>query len=564
MLTLNRSLKACLAIGLVQGLLLWLASSLSEPGIKFALATAALVGGINLLLLGENIRLRGTAWLVLGLTAVMTATSAWVYWEGDEVWRSSSWLTGSWTFFAVVITYICTVFILSWPTREGRFPRYEDLFRHAWDTVFIVLLGLLLNAVFWALLLLWGSLFKMLGVVALNQLFTTDGFMYVSSAMVFALGVHMGREKDRVIGLLRGILLTLCRFLLPLSSLIAIVFTLALPFSGLEPIWDTGYSTPIMLWLVAANLFLLNGVFQDGSQGSGYPKWLLRMVDVCLLCLPVLVVLAGYSSWLCIEQYGLTPTRILAMLLVLVVFAHSVAAVWAALVPQASWLGSLRISNPLIALFCVVLLLAIHTPWFSPLQFSAKNQVQRVLSGKASVETFDADTLRYRLGPQGKQAYDALLAQVEQGQVLAEPARQILLKRLKDADTGQGARGPNDRLLEWMGPPVEGSEQFDDPKIGGQPCWPPGCVLWSVDLDQDGQNEVLQLPKQKWFDPLYFFKRDAQGKWQRTGAYDGGENPLELIERIREGKVKVVKPRYQSLLIEDVELSPKLDKVPQP
>ena len=58
MLTLNRSVKACLAIGLVQGLLLWLASSLSEPGIKFALATAALVGGIHLLLLGENIRLR--------------------------------------------------------------------------------------------------------------------------------------------------------------------------------------------------------------------------------------------------------------------------------------------------------------------------------------------------------------------------------------------------------------------------------------------------------------------------------------------------------------------------
>lgn len=44
----------------------------------------------------------------------------------------------------------------------------------------------------------------MLGIVALNKLFSTDGFMYVSSAMVFALGVHMGREKDRVIRLLRG------------------------------------------------------------------------------------------------------------------------------------------------------------------------------------------------------------------------------------------------------------------------------------------------------------------------------------------------------------------------
>lgn len=563
-MVITRSIKACLAIGLVQGVLLWLARSITENGIKFALVTAVLVGGINLLLLGDNVRQRGTGWLVLGLTAVMSAISAWVFWEGGEQWRSSSWLTGSWTCFAVVITYICTAFILSWPTREGRYPRYEDLFRHAWDTVFIVLLGLLLNGVFWALILLWGSLFKMLGIVALNKVFSTDGFIYISTAMVFALGLKMGRDNDRVIGLLRGILLTLCRFLLPLGALIALVFTFALPFTGLEPIWDTGYSTPIMVCLVAVNLFLLNGVVQDGEHEIGYPTWLLRMIDLCLLCLPVLVVLAGYSTWLRIEQYGLTPSRLLAMLLVAVMLVHSLAAAWAVVLPQRQWLWRLRVSNPVIALLSVLLLLAIHTPWFSPLQFSAQNQVNRVLSGKSSVETFDADTLRYRLGPPGKQAFEALRAQVEQGQVLSASARDVLLKRLKDADMGNGVRAPNDRVLEWIGPEVEGSEQFGEPGIGGQPCWAPGCVLWAVDLNQDGQMEVLQLPKQKWSDPLYFFTRDAQGRWKRAGTYEGGDSPLEMIEQIREGQVKVVKPRYQALQIGSTELNPKLDREPQP
>ena len=563
-MVITRSIKACLAIGLVQGVLLWLARSITENGIKFALVTAVLVGGINLLLLGDNVRQRGTGWLVLGLTAVMSAISAWVFWEGGEQWRSSSWLAGSWTCFAVVITYICTAFILSWPTREGRYPRYEDLFRHAWDTVFIVLLGLLLNGVFWALILLWGSLFKMLGIVALNKVFSTDGFIYISTAMVFALGLKMGRDNDRVIGLLRGILLTLCRFLLPLGALIALVFTFALPFTGLEPIWDTGYSTPIMVCLVAVNLFLLNGVVQDGEHEIGYPTWLLRMIDLCLLCLPVLVVLAGYSTWLRIEQYGLTPSRLLAMLLVAVMLVHSLAAAWAVVLPQRQWLWRLRVSNPVIALLSVLLLLAIHTPWFSPLQFSAQNQVNRVLSGKSSVETFDADTLRYRLGPPGKQAFEALRAQVEQGQVLSASARDVLLKRLKDADMGNGVRAPNDRVLEWIGPEVEGSEQFGEPGIGGQPCWAPGCVLWAVDLNQDGQMEVLQLPKQKWSDPLYFFTRDAQGRWKRAGTYEGGDSPLEMIEQIREGQVKVVKPRYQALQIGSTELNPKLDREPQP
>lgn len=563
-MVITRSIKTCLAIGLVQGVLLWLARSITENGLKFALVTAVLVGGINVLLLGDNVRQRGTGWLVLGLTGVMSAISAWVFWEGGEQWRSSSWLTGSWTCFGVVIAYICTAFILSWPTREGRFPRYEDLFRHAWDTVFIVLLGLLLNAVFWALILLWGGLFKMLGIVALNTLFSTDGFIYISSAMVFALGLKMGRDNDRVIGLLRGILLTLCRFLLPLGVLIALVFTFALPFTGLGPIWDTGYSTPIMVCLVAVILFLLNGVVQDGEHEIGYPKWLLRMVDLCLLCLPVLVVLAGYSTWLRIEQYGLTPTRLLAMLLVVVMVLHCLAAAWAVVLPQHQWLARLRVSNPLIALLSVLLLLAIHTPWFSPLQFSAQNQVNRVLSGKASVDTFDADTLRYRLGPPGKQAFEALLAQVEQGQVLSAPQRDVLLKRLKEADMGDSVRGPNERMLEWIGPKVEGSEQFADRGIGGQACWAPGCALWAVDLNNDGQMEVLQLPKQKWSGPVYFFTRDAQGQWKRAGTYEESDNSPELIEAIRQGKVKVVKPRYQSLQIGTTELSPKLDLEPQP
>ena len=559
-MVITRSIKVCLAIGLVQGLLLWLASVTVQSGVKFALVTAVLVGGINLLLLGENVRQRGTGWLVLGLTAVMTAISAWVFWEDDEVWRSSRWLVGSWGCLSVLVAYVCTVFILSWPTREGRYPRYEDLFRHAWDTVFIVLLGLLLNGVFWALIWLWGSLFKMLGIVALNKLFATDGFIFISSTMMFALGLHMGRDNDRVIGMLRGIFLTLCRFLLPLASLIAIVFTFALPFTGLQPIWDTGYSTPIMLCLVAVNVLLLNGVFQDGEHGSGYPTWLVRMVDLCLLCLLVLVLLAGYSTWLRIEQYGLTPSRLLAMLLALVMVAHSVAAVWAMAVPQRQWLWSLRVSNPIIALVSVVLVLAMYTPWFSPLQLSANNQVQRVLSGKAPVETFDAATLRYDLGPAGKQAFDVLLAQLEQGQVLTEATRQVLLARLKDADSGKDQRRSNARLLEWIGPKVEGAEQFDVPGVGGQPCLYPGCAMWAVDLDQDGVSEVLQLPKQEWSGVLYFFKRDGQGNWLRAGTYEGSERPLELIEKIRGGKVQVVKPTYQSLLIDGEELNPKVDR----
>ena len=67
---------------------------------------------------------------------------------------------------------------------------------------------------------------------------------------------------------------------------------------------------------------------------------------------------------------------------------------------------------------------------------------------------------------------------------------------------------------------------------------------------------MLQLPKRGWVRSLDFFKRDAQGKWQLAGTFEVDGNALELIEQIREGKAKVVAPRYQSLLIDGVELSP--------
>ena len=94
MLTLNRSVKTSLTIGLIQGLLLWLASTLTDPGVRVALATVVLVGGINLLLLGDNVRQRGTAWLVVGLTVVMAAISTWVFVDGDRQLFNNRWLTG--------------------------------------------------------------------------------------------------------------------------------------------------------------------------------------------------------------------------------------------------------------------------------------------------------------------------------------------------------------------------------------------------------------------------------------------------------------------------------------
>ena len=83
------------------------------------------------------------------------------------------------------------------------------------------------------------------------------------------------------------------------------------------------------------------------------------------------------------------------------------------------------------------------------------------------------------------------------------------------------------------------------------------CVLWAVDLDLDGEDEVLKLGKRDGYETPNFFKRNAFGIWQHGGSYDSVKNALTMIKHIRQGSVKVVKPRYQSLQVEDEILDPR-------
>lgn len=549
---ISRSLLFYLAIGLIQGLVFLYARhiQIDIAGLPFGLCAAVVVAGVNLQLLGSAVLQRGTGWLVLGLTLLIGFISSWTFSQDTLGWVwQSSWLA------AVVLAYIGTAFILSWPTREGLRPRYEDLFRHAWNNIFIVLLALLFTLLFWLLLWLCGRLFLMLGIPQVEDVLTSAPVVRIGLAVVFSLGMRMGLENEKVIGLLRGVLLALCRVLLPLSALIAVLFSLMLPFTGLQPIWNTGYSTTILLLLVATNLFLLNGVFQDGHQANPYPSVLKRLVEVCLLCLPVLVALAGYSSWLRVDQYGLTPERILALLLIGVMQVHSLAALWAVFASRKGWLHSLRVSNPWIALLSAVLVVMFYTPLLNPLQISANNQVERLLSGRTAIQEFDARTLYHHLGKPGREAFKALEARLKTDELFDAEGRKKLQWIMDEAHPlyADDSHAPN---LEWLGPEQPGSEAFTTMVMAQSQCGGKGCFLWAVDMDGDGRNEVLMIPRHTYASSVFLFAREGEGEWREVGSLHSiRDNTERLVQLIRHGQMKPVMPRYKTLTLDGVDLT---------
>ncbi|GFM51550.1 DUF4153 domain-containing protein [Pseudomonas cichorii] len=539
-------LKGSLPFYLVVGLLQAAAMIGAWEFEKSFVAVAALVFGVNLQLLGNQFRQRG-AWILAGLLAlVMGLVTEWVWHESFRWWREG------WPLGAIIVGYTCSAFIQSWPSGNRWRLSYRDLFQHGWNNALILLLALLLAGLFWLLLGLCSSLFQMIGIDVFKDLLKSRNFNIISLSVVFSLGIRMGRENDKVISMLRGILLNLCRFLAPLSALIVVLFTLALPFTGLESIWKTGYATTILLGLVAVNIFLINGVFQEGDQPRAYPTWLVWGINVSLMALPGLVTLAGYSTWLRIEQYGLSPSRIIGLLSVIAAALYSLSALWAVLRPGSVWLGSLRVTNPWLALLVCVVVVLVHSPWLNPQGFSARDQVQRLKDGRTPPDDFDTYNLRNRLGEPGRRAFEQLLADMDSLQQFEPDVRARLKTRMYDTYNGAFRATPTRPVPEhnfvWIGLPVDGHEQFSDPKLAGLNCNRYRCGMWAVDLDGDGLNEVIQFSSR--FGNMYFFKLGSDGRWEKAGKMNGPSNISEKwADLIRKGETRVVEPTYRSLEI---------------
>lgn len=557
---LKGSLYFYLTIAVVQALVVLALVDLEHPALVAAVISLVLVVGANLQLLGEQAGQRRT-WLgILGLGLLFAAVSAWVFgYTGADI-PADSRLAGCWIMSALAAGYIATALIQASPGQQGYLPPYEVLFRHAWNNGFIVLLALLLTGLFWLLLWLCSHLFSMLGIDAFDRLFSSSEFIIFSLALLFSLGMRMGRENAQVIALLRGVLLTLCRFLMPLAALIVLLFTATLPFTGLATIWQTGYSTPILLCMVAVSIFLINGVFQDGLQPTGYPRAMVALINLSLLCLPILAALAAYSTWLRIDQYGLTPQRFSAMTLVILSMFYSLAVAGAVILRHNTWLGSLRTTNPWLAMLTFAILVATNTPWLNPLELSARNQIARLLDGRTAVADFDANALRNGTGEIGRHHYQALLEKIAREQLFDKTSRDLLLADEPTADWERYRQRPKN--LTWIGPPVEGSEQFAEQDVGEMPCDGVGCVLWAVDLNDDGQPEVLEISKKDSVYPIYFFTRSAEGKWTQAGLVNGMRNTFQVIELIEKGEGKVMKPAFNNLEFGGVRFTPQPTEKP--
>lgn len=562
-------------IGLLQGLTSWLVVRFwpHAPHTRaffVALLVLVLISGLTFQLLWQRKRVMRLVALSALLGAVWSLVALWVWWQlplTGAPYAGDGYRVGTFVIAAILGTHVLLPFgQIYYETGRFSFP-YAELFRHSWNTPFILAEGLLLAGLYWMLVALWAELFKMLGVSFFSDVFYSKPFIHLTSYTAFGLGLTIGKESHKVISTLRGTTLTVFRILMPLLAFIALLFLVALPFTGLQPLWSTKAASPLLLTVLAFSLLFINAVFQDGSGEPPYPILVRREVEGLLLAMPIFAGLALYSIGLRIGQYGLTPDRFYGVLAGIVFLLYGLGYAAAVVRRGAVWIGLIRPVNIGLALLLVVLAVATQTPVLDPLAWSARNQYQRLIEGKADPQDFDYGALRFQMGRAGYAKLEALgriqdhpNAQLIREQVASvkdaksyyslrkrRPAKQLMAGDLKGQleVLPKGAALPNDLVQTIVVSHGNGAENCV--RVGG-------CLLYAINLDEDPENEYLLVPPLLSNDSITVFDRGTGG-WQKIGPlvlrHGAWVKPAELIEKLRASEIESIAPVYRDIKIGD-------------
>ncbi len=529
-----------LVTGLTQGLLLYGLYQADKSKVWPATQREVYAALLMVFLFAPFVVLAGVSalrWRTLavwkGVAALVAAgLGAYGVWSGDPAATGVDGL-GPQTFFAVA----ALVFIghhLVQPAdlerrRIARFPTYFDV---TWKHGVQGALSLGFTGAFWLLLFLAAALFKLIGVTAIEKLIQHEWFSFPATAVMFAAAVQLTDVRANLVRGVRTVALTLLAWLLPLMALIAAAFLLTLPFTGLEPLWKTKSATVILLVADAFLILLTNAAYQDGTEKTAVVlKWAARLAG--LLLVPI-TVLAAYGLSLRIDQYGLSPDRIIAAACVLVAAGYAVGYAIAAVRPGA-WMRTLEPTNIAMAFVVIAVLLALFTPLADPRRLSVNDQVGRLEKGKVKAADFDYEALRWDGGRFGQDALKRLA--VGKDPVVRDKAA-VALKRQNrwearqvEADkvvlvdhTAENAEQLKTVTVYPKGAALPESFQRQYTKPGAMriPFCEPGdrCVALVRDIDGVGGPEVLITGEGGSDDRIVVYRlRPVQGDWEEYGYF---------------------------------------------
>ena len=562
-----------IGIAFAQGialLALWRAASGNHwptelPALNFPLWTVAIVWpGLALLSLDATDRGRALA-LVSAVAAMAAALAVYAGWQASP---AGEFPVDALLFDAVTsLAVICFLALLPLQVLAARQKSsYALLFALSWRNFLVAILAILATALFALVLWLWARLFSAIGIDFFADLFGEDWFMFPTLAVAGGVSVLVFRRLAGLVDGIAALLAGLMRLLLPLAVAIVAIFLVALPFTGLAPLWETRNGTWLLLWLNALALFFANAAYQSGAE-IRYPKPLHRALGVGMVLLPAISGLAAYGLALRVAQHGWSVDRLWGAAVCAWFGALSLGYAGFVVWRRDAWAQGLGPVNAALGCVAALALILANSPLLDLRSLSLSSQWQRVERGELALEDFDFAYAKEQLARPGWRKTQALIAEYQDAdprlvrvireassQRLAQVDWQRLRYRPQPFDVPADARDALEIAVRAL--PIRNDHQ---------------AVAVRADLNRDGRMDYALV-----FGLGGLVGRNAAGKTAGVLAYADrkGWRTMELVVRqpppaatglaatLRSGDVRTVSRPGRDLQIGEMILTPRYAEEP--
>lgn len=465
---------------------------------------------------------------------------------------------------------------------------YPSLFYSSWRNFLTLGLSFLFTLLFFGILLLCGLLFELIKIDFFMKLLKNEWFFFPAGSMAFTFAIIIFRSLSKIIDSISTLLKALIKFLLPLLTVVALIFLAALLFQGIEPLWQTSLGSGLILWLQAAILFSVNAVYQGDSEERPYPTLVHRAIYLGIGILPVYSLIALYGLFTRIGQYGLTVQRCWAVFVALILFFFALGYLWSIIRNKDNWLEGLAWVNIRMGLLIMIMMILVNSPVANFQKLSVQNQIERLHSGTQDIEQLDLNYFRYGLGRQGylalqkvKDEYGlndpSLVARIDavyRDQFMAAPA--MTLDTMREALTvwPDGKSMPDAILLSMLdqrAPLIAGPVSVNQAPVGtfpairamGNPIFLSSDDLYyGIFIEMNSQNsnenntEEIIFIREALGNVLFFFLWTYQDdEWQSIPLNNMSTiQNINLAETLENNQVNIVPSQWNDVEIGGIRL----------
>ncbi|MEC9791290.1 DUF4153 domain-containing protein [Escherichia marmotae] len=549
------------ATGLLQGLvcyllITWLAGK-NNSWIVYGVPATLAFSSVLLFTVVSFKQKRLWGWLAIVLIATL-GMSGWLKWQIDGMspWRAEKAL---WDFGCYLL--LMGVMLLPWIQQSLRvhndITRYSYFYQSVWHNVLVLLVIFITNGLTWLVLLLWSELFKLVGITFFKTLFfSTDWFIYLTLGLVTALAVILARTQSRLIDSIQKLFTLIATGLLPLVSLLTLLFIITLPFAGLNAISRHISAAGLLLTLAFLQLLLMAVVRDPQKASIPWAGPLRYLIKTALLVTPLYVLIAAWALWLRVAQYGWTAERLHGALAVVVLLVWSlgyfVSIVWRKGQNPLVLQGKVNLA---VSLLVLVILVLLNSPVLDSMRISVNSHMARYQSGKNTPDQVSIYMLE-QSGRYGRAALESLKSDVE---YMKDPKRRRSLlmafdgvQRLQQR-ISEKALADNVLIASGSGKPDATFWSAVMKNLyNAMICIEKGaCVLVEQDLNSDGRAEGILFAFNSERYIVYGFDPDKK-EWQElTMSLLPREITKEkLLTAAKEGKLGTKPKAWRDLTVD--------------